>query len=253
MNIKTEIWNGHEIRFVEKEPSDWWAVAKDVAGALEYVDPSVMVRKLRPNQKGEYPIPTPGGPQRLVIISEQGLYKVIMRSNKPEAQAFEDWVYNVIKTLRQASGLEGFQIFRMVDRKYQREEMRRLCDGLRIPVKVNFIKANTITNKAVSTMFGYPKELRKAQMTPEMLVKRQPILADTVTLMITVDAFGLDLSVSQIIYKKYTASAGSSTWPNPPNSPDRLNLDNFTAKTSPCCSAASETGRHWGKPWPFGL
>lgn len=30
MNIKTEIWNGLQIRFVEKEPGDWWAVAADV-------------------------------------------------------------------------------------------------------------------------------------------------------------------------------------------------------------------------------
>ena len=36
MNIRTETWNGHEIRFVEKEPSEWWAVAKDVAKALGY-------------------------------------------------------------------------------------------------------------------------------------------------------------------------------------------------------------------------
>lgn len=27
--MKTEIWNGHKIRFVQKE-GEWWAVAKDV-------------------------------------------------------------------------------------------------------------------------------------------------------------------------------------------------------------------------------
>ena len=36
MNTKTEVWNGHEIRFVEKEPGEWWAVAADVASALDY-------------------------------------------------------------------------------------------------------------------------------------------------------------------------------------------------------------------------
>lgn len=34
MNIRTEIWNGHEIRFVEKEPGEWWAVLSDVTNAL---------------------------------------------------------------------------------------------------------------------------------------------------------------------------------------------------------------------------
>lgn len=36
MNIRTENWNGHEIRFVEQEPSEWWAVAEDVAKATGY-------------------------------------------------------------------------------------------------------------------------------------------------------------------------------------------------------------------------
>jgi len=33
-NIRTENWSAHEIRFVEREPGDWWAVATDVAKAL---------------------------------------------------------------------------------------------------------------------------------------------------------------------------------------------------------------------------
>ena len=32
------------------------------------------------------------GPRATVIISESGLYKLVMRSNKPEAKAFQDWV-----------------------------------------------------------------------------------------------------------------------------------------------------------------
>ena len=32
--IRTETWNGHLIRFVEREPGDWWAVLADVADVL---------------------------------------------------------------------------------------------------------------------------------------------------------------------------------------------------------------------------
>ena len=35
---------------------------------------------------------TKGGIQSLVFINEQNLYKVIMRSNKPQAEQFQDWV-----------------------------------------------------------------------------------------------------------------------------------------------------------------
>jgi len=34
--------------------------------------------------------------QDLVIISESGLYKFIMRSNKPQAKAFQNWVTKVV-------------------------------------------------------------------------------------------------------------------------------------------------------------
>lgn len=36
MNIRIEIWNGHEIRFVEVESGEWRAVAEDVAKATGY-------------------------------------------------------------------------------------------------------------------------------------------------------------------------------------------------------------------------
>ena len=49
--IKTEIWNGHEIRFVEKEPGDWWAVAKDVAAALGYKHTPHLTRRLDSEEK----------------------------------------------------------------------------------------------------------------------------------------------------------------------------------------------------------
>ena len=81
--------------------------------------------------------------------------------------------------------------------------MDKLNASLKEPVKVNFIKANTIANKAISTMHGYPKMVNKKSMTPNMLVERQPILNDTVNLMSVVDKFGLDVSVSDEIYKKY--------------------------------------------------
>ena len=35
---------------------------------------------------------TPGGVQNLSIISEAGLYRLVLRSDKPEAEPFIDWV-----------------------------------------------------------------------------------------------------------------------------------------------------------------
>lgn len=50
--------------------------------------------KSRLDQKGIVltDTPTNGGIQQLVFISEKNLYKVIMRSDKPQAEPFQDWV-----------------------------------------------------------------------------------------------------------------------------------------------------------------
>jgi len=139
----------------------------------------------------------------MLIVNEYGIYETVFESRKPEAKAFKRWVFDMIKTLRKASGLEGFQIFRMLDKEHQKEAMAKLKAGLRQPVRVDFMKANTIANKAVSTRYGHKKMIGKAQMTPEMLVDRQPILEDTVNLMSVRDRFDLRFSVSEAIYKKY--------------------------------------------------
>ena len=80
--------------------------------------------------------------------------------------------------------------------------MKNLNKSLRSPVRVDFIKANTISNKAVSNKYGYLKMVKKSEMTPVMLVDREEILDDTVELMSANDKFGLGLSVSDKIYEK---------------------------------------------------
>lgn len=137
----------------------------------------------------------------MTILNEQGTYRLIMRSNKPEAEEFQDFVYDTLKKLREHSGLEGFEIFRMLDKEHQKEMMRTLSRNLKRPVQIDFIKANTIANKAVSTRHGYPKLVKKNDMTPEMLLEREGILTDTVELMSVKDRYGIDFSVSEAVYR----------------------------------------------------
>jgi hypothetical protein len=68
--------------------------------------------------------------------------------------------------------------------------------------KVNkYIKASTIANKAVSLMFGYKKTLKKSQMNPEMILKRQEIMDRTLALIIAQE-MGIHIpSISTHIYE----------------------------------------------------
>jgi prophage antirepressor-like protein len=57
--------------------------------------------RLDHDEKDVSQIDTLGGKQNLTVISEAGLYNVILRSDKPEAKAFKRWVtHEVLPTIR---------------------------------------------------------------------------------------------------------------------------------------------------------
>ncbi len=84
-----------------------WFVGADVCRALGLDDNRVAIRKLRSDEKGGYPIPTPGGPQQMVIIDERGLTRLVMRSDRPQAEAFKDWIVReVVPSIRHTGKYE---------------------------------------------------------------------------------------------------------------------------------------------------
>lgn len=197
--MKIENWNGYNIRFVHVNGA-WMAVLKDICDALELKTFKVS-QQLPKDILFRYTLSTSGGPQEMLLVNEIGIYKTVFRSHKPEAENFQNWVYNMLCELRKSIGLEGFEIFRMLDKEHQKEAMKRLQDGLRQPRKVDYIKANTIADKAVSSRYGHPKMVKKGDMSPEMLAERESILDDTVQLMALNDKYGMGISVSQTIYQ----------------------------------------------------
>ena len=198
--MKIENWNGHTIRFVKKD-GEWWAVLKDVCTALGLKTKYVKERLEDEVVSNDHISDSSGRQQEMLIVNEYGIYDTVFQSKKKEAKEFRHWVYGVIKELREAAGYKGFEVFALLDKEHQKEAMRKLRDSLRKPVRVDFIKANTIANKAVSLKYGYPKMIKKADMNPAMLVDREGLLDDTVELMSVNEKHDLGLSVSKEIYK----------------------------------------------------
>lgn len=198
--MKIEIWNDYEIRFVEKD-GEWWAVAVDVVKALGLKQTTRAISKLKDGVTLSKVIDKMAREQEVNILNEKAIYKLVFKSHKPEAETFQDWVFDTLKMLRQSTGLEGFQVFCMLDKEHQKEAMLKLNKALEEPKKVDYIKANTIANKAVSTKYGFNKMVKKANMTPEMLVDREELLDDTVELMGVKEKYHLDISISAEVYK----------------------------------------------------
>lgn len=199
--MKTEQWNGYPIRFVDHE-GEWWAVLADIANALG-LNQRKIKQRLPHEVLSKHPIKdSKNRMQEMLIVNEFGIYETIFSSRKKEAKAFKSWVFEVIKNLRQATGLEGFEVFRMLDKEHQKQAMKRLSDGLEHAQQVDLIKANTIANKAVSNLYGLPKMVKKNAMSEAMLKDREQILDDTVELMTVKERYGLPISVSKAIYNR---------------------------------------------------
>ena len=86
-------YRGDDVRVTIDCHGNPWFVARDVAVILGYParNTEVITRKIPSLHKGTYPIRTLGGVQNLLCVSEAGLYRLVLRSDKPEADPFIEW------------------------------------------------------------------------------------------------------------------------------------------------------------------
>lgn len=88
------------VRVVERDGEPWF-VARDVCECLELGNPRTSIALLDEDEKGVHTMDTPGGQQEMSIVSEAGLYSLILRSRKPEAKAFKRWItHEVLPAIR---------------------------------------------------------------------------------------------------------------------------------------------------------
>ena len=115
-----------------------------------------------------------------------------------------EWKWKFIEAFNQ---MERYINFRKADIQIQKNSMQFLHDNLEMPSTKDYIKANTIANKCISNLYGYPKMIKKSDMSPDMLEKREPVLKEIVELMAVKDKYDLDVSVAENIYKRYEQKA----------------------------------------------
>jgi prophage antirepressor-like protein len=78
-----------------------WFVAVDVCRVLELNNTSQALVGLDEDEKGVTTADTLGGPQKLSIINESGMYSLVLTSRKPEAKRFKKWITSeVLPTIR---------------------------------------------------------------------------------------------------------------------------------------------------------
>ena len=103
-------FRGASLRTLTDEAGEPWFVAKDACDILGMSNPSMAVTALDKDEVAQIdPKDYLGSENRsnqaVNIVSEPGLYKLIMRSRKPEAKEFQRWVtHEVLPQIRRTGG-----------------------------------------------------------------------------------------------------------------------------------------------------
>lgn len=99
-NLQVFSYAGKEVRTIHRSGDPWW-VLKDVCDVLDLSNSRMVADRLDEDEKGVSIADTLGGKQELTVISESGLYNVILLSRKPEARDFKRWVtHEILPTIR---------------------------------------------------------------------------------------------------------------------------------------------------------
>ena len=94
--IITFNFNNNAVRTQSINGAAWFSL-KDACAALGICSGRDSKTRLNENGVGKTDIiDKMGRRQEITIINEPNLYRLIFRSNKPQAQAFADWVYEEV-------------------------------------------------------------------------------------------------------------------------------------------------------------
>ena len=99
-------FKGASLRTLTDEAGEPWFVLKDCMSILDLGNPTETVKMFDEDEFSTTEvIDSIGRRQQAYIISEPGLYRLVMRSRKPEAKEFQRWVtHDVLPQIRKTGG-----------------------------------------------------------------------------------------------------------------------------------------------------
>lgn len=99
--LKVFHYQENEVRTVERDGEPWF-VLKDVCAVLGMSNPTAVADRLDEDERAKLDLGRQG---QAWVVSESGLYNVILRSDKPEAKPFRRWVTGeVLPSIRRHGG-----------------------------------------------------------------------------------------------------------------------------------------------------
>ncbi|AGK46087.1 phage antirepressor KilAC domain protein [Burkholderia thailandensis MSMB121] len=185
--VKLFNFEGRQLRTVKIDGEPWF-VAKDVCDVLGITNPTDALTALDDDEKSSFNLGLRGSAPR--VVSESGLYALIMRSRKPQARAFRKWVTSVVlpairKDGSYVMGEEKVATGEMDESELMARAMiaaNNKIERLQTQIaanapKVDFYETHTAPRgnmgfrEFAKTLGVYERDLR-ALLSPEYLIKR---------------------------------------------------------------------------------
>lgn len=88
-------FKGERVRTVVKDGETWF-VAADVCAVLGHNDTTSAVSRFDDDERGMANVRTLGEDQQMNVISDCGIYALVLTSRKPQAKAFRRWVFHEV-------------------------------------------------------------------------------------------------------------------------------------------------------------
>ena len=154
-------FNDKEIRVIIKNNEPWF-VAKDICSILGLSNVTETLKNIPEKWKSSETLKTSYNSQNMILLSEPAVYKIIMRSNKPIAQKFQEVVCEeILPTLRKKG---EYKIQDIIDKNKQLEEEKNKLKNLLE------IKENELLQKDED--YSYSKMLEKHNLLIQKLKKK---------------------------------------------------------------------------------
>lgn len=116
----------HTVNILLDENDDPLFKASDIGKVLSITNVRPSIADFDEHEKVVRTTYTLGGDQESTFLTEQGVFKLIMRSRKPIAKPFQTWVFNVLKTIRKTGKYELEAEIAQIKDQYG-EKSERLC------------------------------------------------------------------------------------------------------------------------------
>jgi prophage antirepressor-like protein len=118
--MMTFVFESRPVRFVGTADRPEW-VAQDVCACLGLENVTEALRSLQEDERGEFRIPdVTGREQSVLTVLEPGLYRLIFKSRKPQAERMRRWAFHeVLPEIRRTGSFNAQAAFAQIEQRWE--------------------------------------------------------------------------------------------------------------------------------------